>query len=249
MKTLFRASAIFFFALLSSGFAQVGDGFTPAVPITVLQKQSIDAQIAAQTLRIWQVRMVDGEKTGYALGSCTVIGRRTILTALHVVSEPGYQYELEISLDRPRLLLTESSPRVDGLDLMTMTVPDDIGITPMKIDVRPLRIGDHIIASGYAMGKDEVQRHGAVQGFISRSTFIDNFFCFVEIGAQVTPGMSGGPIVRDGKLVGVIIQRYNINGEGIFISSKGITVLLNSKVITQTEWETPQHRRFRRFSR
>ncbi len=181
---------------------------------------------AKKTLRIFRcIPTYEGNVREEPAGSCTVIDTRTLLTALHVVDNPDYSYKVQIGT---RMLKLKIGPIVQGLDVVRLTVSEDIGIAPIEMDYAPLRVGDKHFISGFAWGEHEVQRHGIVEGFASRPVYRDDFFCYVESTAFVQGGMSGGCVIRNGKMVGVVIESW-INREGsIFISAMAFQSVLDN---------------------
>jgi S1-C subfamily serine protease len=95
-------------------------------------------------------------------------------------------------------------------DLALLSVEDPTffeGVTPLRFGTLPY-LGDKVKVCGYPIGGDRVS---ITQGIVSRIDLVsyaqsDRDLLAVQIDAAINSGNSGGPVLKNGKLVGVAFQ-------------------------------------------
>lgn len=157
-------------------------------------------------------------------GSGVVIKGNKILTNAHNVTYATYITVLKENDGTPVSAKVEA---VDHqCDLALLSVEDESffsDITPMEFGETPA-VRTPVLAVGYPMGGDGLS---VTQGIISRieimrytHSAIDSFLA-AQLDAALNPGNSGGPIIYDGKIVGIAFQiRSNGNSIGYMIHSE-----------------------------
>lgn len=151
----------------------------------------------------WKMRS-QGTRTG---SGCIIPGHR-ILTNAHVVSDQTFiQVRRAGSADRYVARVAAVSHE---LDLALLEVPDASffdGAVPVEIGDLP-SIGDPVKVLGFPEGGTRIT---VTEGIVSRidrtfysHSYFDNLAC--QIDAAINPGSSGGPVLADGKIVGVAFQ-------------------------------------------
>lgn len=123
-------------------------------------------------------------------GSCVPIHRwmdfTVFLTCKHVVeAAQGQPFAIRVGASRLDVLRAEVHP---DLDVALLLVQVQVPIVSMSPE--PVHFGDHVFASGWTM-----MRHMLTDGYVSADD---------TCSASIFPGMSGGGLFRDGKLVGII---------------------------------------------
>lgn len=123
-------------------------------------------------------------------GSCVPIHRwadfTVFVTCKHVVeAATGRPFFVQVGASRLPVLRVEAHPDLDvALLLVQIQVPI------VEMDAEPVRFGDHVFASGWTM-----MRHMLSDGYVSADD---------TCSASIFPGMSGGGLFRNEKLVGII---------------------------------------------
>lgn len=157
-------------------------------------------------------------------GSGVVIKGNKILTNAHNVTYATYITVLKENDGTP---VTAKVEAVDHqCDLALLSVEDESffsDITPMEFGETPA-VRTQVLAVGYPMGGDGLS---VTQGIISRielmrySHSATDSFLAAQLDAALNPGNSGGPIIYDGKIVGIAFQiRKNGNSIGYMIHSE-----------------------------
>lgn len=123
-------------------------------------------------------------------GSCVPIHRwadfTVFLTCKHVVeAAQGQPFAIRVGASRLPVLRAEIHPELDAALLLVQ-----VQVPVVQMDAEPVRFGDHVFASGWTM-----MRHMLTDGYVSDDT---------TCSASIFPGMSGGGVFRNGKLVGII---------------------------------------------
>ncbi len=141
-------------------------------------------------------------------GSGIVIEGGRILTNAHVVADQTY---LEVQRADEAL---RSPARVEfvghdtELAILKVEDPEFLkGTVPVPLGNLPRR-GDRVAAYGFPIGGDELS---VTEGIVSRIEVIDYTHNLrrrlgIQTDAALNPGSSGGPVVLNGKLVGVSFQ-------------------------------------------
>ena len=141
-------------------------------------------------------------------GSGCIIAGKRILSNAHVVSDRTY-VQVRKNGEAKRL-----EAKVEWVsheaDLAILTVDDPTFFD----DVEPLDLGDlpesqeEVLVYGFPMGGDTLS---TTKGVISRleHQVYTHSSCYLfagQIDAAINPGNSGGPVIKDGKIVGVVMQ-------------------------------------------
>jgi S1-C subfamily serine protease len=146
--------------------------------------------------------------TQSASGSGVIIDGNRILTCAHVVEDA-------VSVEVKRAGMSE--PFVADLayvghdcDLALLTVKDERffqGATPLELGGMP-DVQDPVSVHGFPIGGDTISVSSGIVSRIEVSTYVHSFENLLEaqIDASTNPGNSGGPVVADGRLVGIAIE-------------------------------------------
>ena len=150
-------------------------------------------------------------------GSGVVIGGNVILTNSHNIADATY---ISVERDQNGEPFTAKVKAVNHqCDLALLEVEDESffeGITPFEIGETP-PAQTQVFAAGYPIGGDGIS---VTQGIISRieSMKYAQYPYFSHIAAQldaaINHGNSGGPVLLDGKIVGIAFQGADW-GEGL----------------------------------
>ncbi len=143
-----------------------------------------------------------------ATGSGCVIAGNKILTNAHVVSDQTF-IEVKRYSD-PKRYTARLVAIGHDCDLALLEVDDPNffkGITPIEIGELP-NLQDVVQVVGFPTGGEEIS---ITQGVVSRievTKYVHSaaLLLTVQIDAAVNPGNSGGPALKDGKLIGIAMQ-------------------------------------------
>lgn len=140
---------------------------------------------------------------------CTIelIDEDTAVTAAHCVGQPGEEvwfngviYQVE---------------RIDILEISDMalyTLCEKPPIEPLHISTQKATFGDPVIIVGNGGGVRKQSNPGAL--YVTGCYVAKPMFIMLYTGhASCWPGDSGGALLRDGKLIGIINYLRSINGE------------------------------------
>lgn len=143
-------------------------------------------------------------------GSGVIISGNRILTSAHVVSDSRYlEVEKEDSGTPYGAVVTQIGHDCD-LALVEVIDPDffaDTSQLEFHREIPPL--GSLVEAYGFPAGG---RRITVTRGIVSRVDYAlynhsaRDYHLIVQIDAAVNPGNSGGPVLRDGKIVGIVFQ-------------------------------------------
>ena len=149
-------------------------------------------------------------------GSGCIISGGRILTSAHVV---GDQTFIQVKrAGEAKKYIAEVEIVAHECDLAILRVNDDLlfsGVAPIEIgDLAEVR--DNVAVYGFPKGGDELC---ITEGVVSRVehreyTHSRAYLLTCQIDASINPGSSGGPVVKDDKLVGVAFQSAE-SGENI----------------------------------
>lgn len=141
-------------------------------------------------------------------GSGAVIEGNRILTNAHVVSDVTFlQARRYGDTERYRAHVAYVSHQSD----LAVVVVDDPsffeGITPLSIGGLP-ETHKEVAVYGFPMGGDTLSITKGVVSRIEHQPYVHSSFGLLagQIDAAINPGSSGGPVIVDGELVGVIMQ-------------------------------------------
>lgn len=152
-------------------------------------------------------------------GSGCVLEGNRILTAAHLVADPVYiqvrkggearKYEARVKV------------AAHECDLALLEVEDEAFFA----DTRPMRLGgladlgDEVTAYGFPHGGDKLCTTRGVVSRVEHTHYVqggsDLLAC--QIDAAINPGSSGGPVVKDGVLVGIAFEGANGDNIGYMI--------------------------------
>jgi S1-C subfamily serine protease len=142
-------------------------------------------------------------------GSGSVIPGKLIMTNAHVVSDASF-IQVRRSGD-PRRWRAQVVHVVHDADLAFLRVADEeaffAGITPLELGTLPPTLSD-VRVYGYPMGGDGLSVTKGVVSRVETRRYAHSGMNLLagQIDAAINPGNSGGPVIRDGKIVGVVMQ-------------------------------------------
>jgi S1-C subfamily serine protease len=153
--------------------------------------------------RPWQMK---GQRN--RIGSGSIISENLILTNAHVVSDATFiRVRRAAQADKFVAKVTAVSHE---LDLAILAVADRdffADAPPLEIGDLP-RVGEKVYAYGFPKGGTRITITEGIVSRIERTVYshsqYQNLVC--QIDAAINPGSSGGPVISDGKIVGVIFQ-------------------------------------------
>ena len=155
-------------------------------------------------------------------GSGSIIAGRRILTNAHVVSNQVY-IQVQKAGDSRRYTANVEHVAHD-CDLALLKISDEAetdlffeGTQPIELGGIPKRL-DEVVAYGFPVGGNELS---TTKGVVSRVEVrlyehSNKLLLAIQISAVLNPGNSGGPVIMDGRLVGVAFEKMvGIKVEGI----------------------------------
>jgi len=150
-----------------------------------------------------------------AYGSCVCIASRDgqdyFLTAGHVVARGGRaQISLGNGLHEARVLARASEP-----DLALLAIPSTGRAAPFPVDQAAVPTGQEVEFVGFTRGGSFLHRRGAMLGSGGRGC--------VHARITVDDGDSGGPLLLEGRTVG-ILSGYLVSERHVSISTSGPTI-------------------------
>ena len=167
-------------------------------------------------LRPWQMQ---GQRN--RIGSGCIIDQNRILTNAHVVSDHTFIRVRRAGRAEKYVATVEAVSH--ELDLALLNVADD----EFFKDVRPLqlgelpRVGDTVSALGFPRGGTRITVTEGIVSRIERNIYshsrYKNLVC--QIDAAINPGSSGGPVISNGQIVGVMFQSTSGQNIGYMVPS------------------------------
>ncbi len=158
---------------------------------------------------------------GDARGSGFVIGKGQVLTNAHVVSDARQVLVYDYHTGVPTLAEVEYIAH--DSDLALLKVSDESfakGVSPLPFGGLPI-LRSRVRTYGFPAGGTRISR---TEGIVSRVQFWNyvhsgaDAHIAVQTDSAVNPGNSGGPVVQNGKVVGVAFQsNRELNDVGYFI--------------------------------
>ena len=151
----------------------------------------------------WSMR---GPRAGTGSG-CIIKGKR-ILTNAHVVSDRTFlQVRRYGDAKRHQARVVSVSHEAD-LAILSVDDPNFFD------DVEPLEFGDlpgsqdEVLVYGFPLGGDTLSITKGVISRIEDQTYVHSSVNLLagQIDAAINPGNSGGPVIKDGRIVGVVMQ-------------------------------------------
>lgn len=151
----------------------------------------------------WQI-LKQGERTG---SGCIISGKR-ILTNAHVIAD-----QMFVQVKRAgeaKKYIAEVEFVAHDCDLAVLKVSDDsffTGVDPIELGNLP-KMGDKVAVYGFPEGGDELC---ITEGVVSRVeyqyyTHSMAYLLACQIDAAINSGNSGGPVLKNGKIVGIAFE-------------------------------------------
>lgn len=141
-------------------------------------------------------------------GSGCVIKGKKILTNAHVVSDQTFiQVRRHGTFRRYQARVLNVSHDAD-LALLSVDDPSFFeGVEPLPLGELP-GSQDEVLVYGFPMGGDTLSTTKGVISRIEHQTYSHSsvFLLAAQIDAAINPGNSGGPVLKDGAIVGVVMQ-------------------------------------------
>ena len=155
-----------------------------------------------------------GQNTSHGSGS--IIGGRRILTNAHVVSDHMF---IQVRRAGQAKKYTGKVEIVGHeTDLAIVRVEDEsffLGATPLEIGDLP-DLKDSVSVYGFPDGGDKLSLTEGIVSRVEHNSYAHSgaYLLACQIDASINSGNSGGPVIKDGKIVGVAFQslqsvRYN----------------------------------------
>jgi S1-C subfamily serine protease len=164
---------------------------------TVYNEQNYDSpwQISAQGLRNGSGCIISG---GRILTNAHVVGDQTFIQVRRAGEAKKYTAEVEVVAHE--------------CDLAILRVNDDSffsGIKPVEIgDLTELR--DEVAVYGFPWGGDKLCITEGVVSRVEHTVYVHSIAHLLacQIDAAINPGSSGGPVIKDDKIVGVAFETW-----------------------------------------
>jgi S1-C subfamily serine protease len=147
----------------------------------------------------------------------------------HLVS---FASQIFVQFDKSSDKLAASSEAVaPGIDLATPKLADESAFEshgPLPTNPKLPGLQQAVLAYGFPAGGSELS---ITRGIVSRIEFADYYLGVkglrIQIDAAINPRNSGGPVVADGQLVGIVFSRLDKSDNiGYIISIEEITLFL-----------------------
>ena len=141
-------------------------------------------------------------------GSGAVIEGKRILTNAHVVNYGTFIEVKKSGSDRRYKAEVEAIGNDCDLALLKVNDPDFFkSVAPLAIGKLP-ELRDTVLVVGYPKGGEELSVTQGVVSRIDAVSYTHSGLAFVaaQIDAAVNSGNSGGPVLQDGRLVGIAFQ-------------------------------------------
>jgi S1-C subfamily serine protease len=150
-------------------------------------------------------------------------GKIYIVTARHVVADSPIGKVQFLTFDKKEIKVTiVKTFHVESLDTTVYEVTD-VSAKIKYYELGDVNVGDTTENIGFPLGGDIFKSTGRVLGIsISGSGFVES-------------GMSGGPVLKDGKLVGVITSKVQGSGGPVDQKSVSTKALDVFKKVRETE--------------
>lgn len=154
----------------------------------------------------WQARSPSS-----STGSGVIIGRDRVLTGAHVIANATFLQVQKIS--DPDKLVAKLVAVCHDCDLALLEIAGaDLtgGVEPAPLgDLPDLR--DQVQVVGYPVGGEEISiTEGVVSRIeVQRYSHSQRYLLAVTVDAAINEGNSGGPVFKDGKIVGIAFQKLS----------------------------------------
>ena len=172
-------------------------------------------------------------------GSGCIISGRRVLTSAHVV---GDQTFVQVRRAGEAKKYTADIHIIGHeCDLAILRVRDDSffsGVEPIEIGDLP-KVNDTVAVFGFPKGGDKLCITGGVVSRIEHRKYTHSGARLLtcQIDAAINPGSSGGPVIKDDKLVGVAFQGLSGENIGYMVPAPVITYFLED--ITDGTYDGP----------
>lgn len=143
----------------------------------------------------------EGDETGVVFGSGFAVNQHTLVTNNHVV-EGRSAFAISNKPTRKKYVAAEVIYRDPDLDLAVLH--SDSILSPCLLDKAVYDIGEEIFVYGYPQVQSQGVSLKLTKGIISSKRGFKDDVKTYQIDAAVQHGNSGGPLVRNGKVVGVV---------------------------------------------
>jgi S1-C subfamily serine protease len=159
----------------------------------------------------WQISK-QKEKTG---SGCVIDGKR-ILTNAHVIADQRF---IQVKhAGEAKKYVAEVEFVAHDCDLAVLKVKDDsffTGVEPLQIGDLP-RMQDRVAVFGFPEGGDELSITEGVVSRVEYQNYAHSLATLLacQIDAAINAGNSGGPVMKNGEIVGVAFQKQD-SGEKI----------------------------------
>ena len=196
------------FELAGPSFSPLGIGAPPAQGYLLRPMRQAVVKVFATVQSSnysspWQTSMIDSSS-----GSGVVIAGRRVLTGAHVVADATF---LEVQkLSNPDKAIARVLAVCHDSDLALLEVEDAgflADITPVELGSLP-ELEDRVTVLGYPVGGEELSITEGVVSRIEAQTYSHSQrrLLAVTVDAAINDGNSGGPVVIDGRIVGIAFQ-------------------------------------------
>jgi Trypsin-like peptidase domain len=164
-----------------------------------------------------------------------------IVTAAHVV-EPANDTPARVEIEfwgrpfRPSpAKIAQLEPDANGIALLIVTGKDNLSAQAAALELGAgANAGDQLVALGFGQGQG---RGGAV----TRPNVMSAESRVLRLDRKVEEGNSGGPLIRDGKVVGIVMA--DDRGYGIALSADLVGMVLRTWHVTPSAAARPQQNR------
>lgn len=169
------------------------------------------------------VKLIASDGGGH--GSAVHIGNGYLLTAAHVLAAGG---ALTAKVDNG----VEAQPEVlwanRDYDIALLRLPATPAAAQANVDCSETPVGSAYIAFGNPQSLEFVSAAGRV---VSKARKLGHWQEVVILDGTVVPGMSGGPVVSRGKVVGISAGVLNTSLGGMFPSITGFGIAVPGSTI------------------
>jgi S1-C subfamily serine protease len=164
-------------------------------------------------------------------GTGTHLGNGLILTAAHVVAEEAAVMITHADGTVAPAAVLLADKRTDVAFLSSPTPPK----TFLTLDCRVPAIGEHVEAIGHPTAFTYVHAWGRVASDLNGTAAAkEDFAEAIWVASAGGPGMSGGPVIADGKIVGIVnagmvTKAHGFTGFMLVVPGKTICDVNNTK--------------------
>lgn len=151
---------------------------------------------------------------GAASGSGFAINKHTIITNQHVVSGLDLFWAIKNNGNKKTAHKLEVLYEDASLDLAVLTTKDSL--VACEVDRNVYDIGENIYVFGFPQIDVQGESLKMTQGIISSRMGIRNSAETYQIDAAIQPGNSGGPLVRNDKVIGIV--RSTLKGDSQLVN-------------------------------